>query len=171
MRAHAQFRPLTWRQQHPYVLADRMEDMTDPEAVRTDPRGDREVALYGYLRGCALKPGMQLHLAGLGDVSVAQVTALPDPCPLPGTLKRRSLDSKERLLYAPMSDVGRMVYDKDAMYVTLPDHKARAHPAPDAGISERAPAPELRPRRARRSTSRARRRTAPERAQPRPRRP
>ena len=27
------FRPLIWRNSHPYVLADRMEDVTDPAAV------------------------------------------------------------------------------------------------------------------------------------------
>lgn len=28
------FRPLTWRTTHPHILADRMEDITDPEKVR-----------------------------------------------------------------------------------------------------------------------------------------
>lgn len=118
----AKFRPLTWRQQHPYVVGDRFEDMTDPEAVRQDPACSRTVALYGFVRGANLKPGMQMHLCGVGDVPMAEVAALPDPCPLPDKVKKRSLDGKERLLYAPMSDVGRLVYDKDAMYINLPDH-------------------------------------------------
>ena len=54
-----QFRPLAWRQQHPYLVADRFEDMTEPEAVRADPSCDRTVAIYGYVRGANLKPGMQ----------------------------------------------------------------------------------------------------------------
>lgn len=97
--------------------------MTDPEAVRLDSGCGRTVALYGYVRGSNLKPGMQMHLCGVGDVSMAEVAALPDPCPLPDKVKKRSLDGKERLLYAPMSDVGRLVYDKDAMYINLPDHQ------------------------------------------------
>ena len=44
-----------------------------------------------------------MHLAGVGDYSVAEVAALPDPCPLPSQLKKRSLNERERLLYAPMS--------------------------------------------------------------------
>lgn len=32
------FRPLTWRNSHPYLLADRFEDLTDPEKKRTDPK-------------------------------------------------------------------------------------------------------------------------------------
>lgn len=44
---------------------------------------------------------------------------LPDPCPLPEKEKKRSLNQKERLIYAPMSGVGGLVYDKDAVYIDL----------------------------------------------------
>lgn len=44
---------------------------------------------------------------------------LPDPCPLPEQLKKRSLNAKERLIYAPMSGVGGVMYDKDAVYIDL----------------------------------------------------
>ena len=54
-----------------------------------------------------------------------EVSALPDPCPLPGTAKKRSLNERERLLYAPMADVGGLLYDKDAVYIDVPDWKAR----------------------------------------------
>ena len=53
--------------QHPYLLADRFEDLTAEESVRQDPLCDRRIALFGYLRGCNLKPGMHVHLAGVGD--------------------------------------------------------------------------------------------------------
>ena len=108
--------------QHPYLVADRFEDMTSLEAVRQEPLCDRRIALFGYLRSCNLKAGMRVHLAGVGDFDMAEVSSLPDPCPLPGAMKRRSLDERERLLYAPMSDVGRLLYDKDAMYVNIADH-------------------------------------------------
>lgn len=55
---------------------------------------------------------------------VADVQALPDPCPLPGSQKKRSLNERERLLYAPMADVGGLLYDKDAVYIDIPDWKA-----------------------------------------------
>ena len=48
---------------------------------------------------------------------------MPDPCPLPGANKKRSLNEKERLLYAPMADVGGLLYDKDAVYIDIPDWK------------------------------------------------
>ena len=52
------------------------------------------------------------------EAEVMQV--LPDPCPLPDTVKKKGLSDKEKLLYAPMADVGGMLYDKDAVYIDLP---------------------------------------------------
>lgn len=100
------FRPLVWQTSHPYVLVDRMEDLTDPERFRTDPRCDRTVSLYGYLRGTHLKNKGQVHIPGVGDFEVADVNFLPDPCSLPDAQKKRALNEKERLLYAPMAGVG-----------------------------------------------------------------
>uniref|UniRef100_A0A8D3E317 Bms1-type G domain-containing protein n=1 Tax=Scophthalmus maximus TaxID=52904 RepID=A0A8D3E317_SCOMX len=114
------FRPLVWQTSHPYVLVDRMEDLTDPERVRTEPKCDRTVSLYGYLRGTNLKNKGQVHVPGVGDFQVADVNFLPDPCPLPDAQKKRALNEKERLLYAPMAGVGGVVYDKDAVYIDLP---------------------------------------------------
>uniref|UniRef100_A0A8B9L4N4 BMS1 ribosome biogenesis factor n=1 Tax=Astyanax mexicanus TaxID=7994 RepID=A0A8B9L4N4_ASTMX len=114
------FRPLLWQSSHPYVVADRMEDLTDPEAIRLDPKCDRTVSLYGYLRGTFLKNKGQVHIPGVGDFSVEDISFIPDPCPLPETLKKRALNEKERLLYAPMAGVGGLVYDKDAVYIDMP---------------------------------------------------
>uniref|UniRef100_A0A1A7YMN0 BMS1-like, ribosome assembly protein n=1 Tax=Iconisemion striatum TaxID=60296 RepID=A0A1A7YMN0_9TELE len=119
------FRPLVWQTSHPYVLVDRLEDLTDPEKVRTDSKCDRTVSLYGYLRGAHLKNKSQLHIPGVGDFQVSDVNFLPDPCPLPDAQKKRALNEKERLLYAPMAGVGGLVYDKDAVYIDLPASHAR----------------------------------------------
>ena len=54
------------------------QDITPPERVRADPKCDREVTVYGYARGCNLKPGARMHLAGVGDYPVrAQLTLGP----------------------------------------------------------------------------------------------
>ena len=37
--------------------------------------------------------------------------------PLPKTIKKRSLNQKERLIYAPLTGHGGMLYDKDAVYL------------------------------------------------------
>lgn len=44
-----------------------MEDLTDPEAIRLDPKCDRTVSLYGYLRGTFLKNKGQVHIPGKTD--------------------------------------------------------------------------------------------------------
>lgn len=77
------FRPLTWRNSHPYVLADRFEDVTHPDAIQRNPKVDRTVYMYGYTRGTHLKPWHKLHLAGVGDFFVGELTPLSDPLPLP----------------------------------------------------------------------------------------
>lgn len=63
-------RPLSWRLSHPYVLVDRVEEMTPAEHVRQEPGCDREVALYGYVRGCNLRGTDRVHLAGVGDFGI-----------------------------------------------------------------------------------------------------
>ena len=57
--------------------------------------------------------------AGCGDYIIKNMNYLPDPCPTPTMEKRRSLNVKERVIYAPMSGVGGIVYDKDAVYIDM----------------------------------------------------
>ncbi|KAH9519773.1 Glycoside hydrolase 2 (Mannanase, beta-galactosidase) [Bulinus truncatus] len=111
--------PLIWRASHPYVLADRMEDITNPESIRQNPKCDRVVSLYGYMRGTNMKTKSMVHIAGCGDYVIKTMTFLHDPCPTPQMEKRRSLNKRERLIYAPMSGVGGIVYDKDAVYIDM----------------------------------------------------
>ncbi|KAK4778594.1 hypothetical protein SAY86_006122 [Trapa natans] len=116
------FHASSWRSAHPYLVADRFEDVTPPEKVQKNRKCDRNVTLYGYLRGCNLKKGAKVHIAGVGDYSLAGVTSLADPCPLPSAAKKKGLRDKEKLFYAPMSGVGELVYDKDAVYININDH-------------------------------------------------
>ena len=115
-----QYRPLVWRNTHPYVVVDRHEDITHPNKVADDPSCGRSVTFYGYVRGTNLKPGMKVHLIGVGDFSMTQVSALPDPCPLPDyENKKTSLKTKDSLLFAPLSNVGAVSFDKDAVYIDI----------------------------------------------------
>ncbi|XP_022765573.1 ribosome biogenesis protein BMS1 homolog isoform X2 [Durio zibethinus] len=116
------FPPLSWRTSHPYMLIDRFEDVTPPNRVQMNNKCDRNVTLYGYLRGCNLKKGTKVHIAGVGDFSLAGVTGLSDPCPLPSAAKKKGLRDKEKLFYAPMSGLGDLLYDKDAVYININDH-------------------------------------------------
>ncbi|CAG9538438.1 unnamed protein product [Cercopithifilaria johnstoni] len=112
------FRPLVWRTSHPYVYCDRYEDLTDAELLREKPLANRTISLYGWVRGTFLKNHAAVHIPGMGDLMIKDVTALPDPCPLPSKEKmKRSLNEKERIIYAPFSGLGGIVYDKDAIYI------------------------------------------------------
>nr|CAD7429655.1 unnamed protein product [Timema monikensis] len=115
------------------VIVDRLEDMTAPEMVRQDFKTDRKVCLYGFVRGVPLNKTASVHIPGkagytsCGDLRVHDVAFLPDPCPLPDKLKKRTLVEKERLIYAPFSGVGGVVYDKDAVYVELGGSHSHRH--------------------------------------------
>lgn len=123
-------RPLIWRNSHPYCLADRMLDVTAPTKIEENPKCDRTIALYGYLRGTNFPAdGARVHIPGVGDLSVSAIEALPDPCPTPfmdqaiakasGKAGRRRLGEKQKVLFAPMSDVGGVLVDKDAVYIDV----------------------------------------------------
>ena len=146
------FRPLIWRNSHSYVLVDRIEDRTNEEKLRQDPFTDRKAIFYGYVRGTFLKDNLKVCVAGAGDYRVKSVKSLPDPCPLPDKTKARKvgignrptvgglysypqpplttvlmlqLGEKQKLLYAPMSDIGDIIMDADAMYIEIPDAHVR----------------------------------------------
>ncbi|KAG6895988.1 hypothetical protein C0992_011030 [Termitomyces sp. T32_za158] len=127
------FRPLVFRNAHTYVLADRIEDLTPREQIRTSGgKCDRTVTMYGYVRGTHLRTGARVHVPGVGDLAVKSVEALGDPCPLPGTdpeqEKKRKLSEKKKLvLHAPMSDVGGVTYDKDAVWINVPGSFTRGN--------------------------------------------
>ncbi|KAF5291301.1 hypothetical protein FQA39_LY03452 [Lamprigera yunnana] len=112
-------RQLNWKSTHSYLLGDRYEDLTNQELVRKNSKCNRSISLYGYIRGIPLNKNLSIHIAGVGDFPIADISYLPDPCPLPETIKKRALIEKEKLVYAPFSGVGGIVYDKDAVYVEL----------------------------------------------------
>lgn len=140
------FRPLKWRNEHPYLLADRVTDLTHPALIEKNNKIDRKVAIYGYLHGTPLSAtDARVHIAGVGDFTVSSIEKLPDPCPTPyfeqrledlerekqkeaekngevvakTTRRRKRLDDKQKIIYAPMSDVGGVLVDKDAVYIDV----------------------------------------------------
>eukprot|EP00871_Galdieria_phlegrea_P002688 jgi/Galph1/341/GphlegSOOS_G5049.1 len=124
------FRIISWRNEHPFILVDRLEDKT-PENATGDSL--RTVAFFGYLRGTYLRApqssSFQMHLPGVGDVSVSKVEMLADPCPAPGAAQasgqKKRLSNKERSIHAPMGEVSGISYDQDAIYINLPKQTIR----------------------------------------------
>jgi len=127
------FRPLIFRNSHPYMLADRFEDLTPRETVRLTPSCDRTVAVWGYIRGIPLRPPSdnvtpKVHVPGSGVDSffITKMTGLDDPCPLPTaeSEKRRKIAEKHKLVHAPMSGGagGAVVFDGDTVWVNTTNH-------------------------------------------------
>jgi ribosome biogenesis protein BMS1 len=122
-------RPLVWRNSHPYTVIDSFRDVTHPTKIEEDPKCDRTVVLSGYLRGTNFAAnGQRVHIPGLGDYSISEMEALPDPCPTPymdqavakatGKSGRKRLDEKEKKLHAPMSDKSGLKIDGDTIWIT-----------------------------------------------------
>lgn len=137
------FRPLIWRNQHPHFLVDRLEDLTSESKIEeSNGKCSRNMAFYGYLRGTRFKPDTRVHIPGLGDWDISSIKKLPDPCELPnsgqnlkdGKSKRKRLDEKQKLIYAPMSDVGGILYDKDAVYISVPGNFSKSSERKDANL-------------------------------------
>lgn len=160
------FRPLKWRNEHPYLLADRVTDLTHPETISQNPKSDRRVAIYGYLHGTPLAyTNAHVHIAGVGDYHAHSVEKLPDPCPTPyfeqkldeiererakaaaeageevaqpRRRRRKRLEDKQKIIYAPMSDVGGVLMDRDAVYIDVGNKQAfNAEENEDKGEGEK----------------------------------
>lgn len=112
-------------------MVDRHEDVTNPNTVEEDPECERTVTFYGYVRGSNMKSNTRVHLIGVGDFDISEVSVLPDPCPMPDREREIKSLRKEALLFAPLANVGVVSFDSDAVYIdigkanyTKPEHLA-----------------------------------------------
>ncbi|KAL7076506.1 hypothetical protein ACQ4LE_004687 [Meloidogyne hapla] len=115
----AKLRPILWRNAHPYLVCDRVEDLTDPEEINQDPKISRKVCFYGYVRGVHIKDRSAVHIPGLGDACINNISILPDPCPLPENQKKRTLNEREQIIYAPFSGLRGLVFDQNEVYIDV----------------------------------------------------
>lgn len=65
------------------MLVDRHEDITHPNVTDKDPKCNRSITFYGYIRGSHIKAGMKVHLIGVGDFNMSDISTIIDPCPIP----------------------------------------------------------------------------------------
>jgi ribosome biogenesis protein BMS1 len=109
--------PLTWRNSHPYMIVDHYEDVTDPSQIKKNPKVNRKLLMYGWTRGTNWNCKQNVHFLGVGDFNIDKVGKIEDPCPI--SFKRKSLNEKDKNLFAPMSDVGNLVFEQNETYTTL----------------------------------------------------
>ena len=108
-----------FRQNHPYLLCDRYE------VTVTNDDDENVVSFFGYVRGNHFSKNVNVHVNGLGDFAVDNVTQMDDPCPIEvveakGKVKR-TLKRKDRNLYAPYCNVNTLEYDRQNGYITIPE--------------------------------------------------
>lgn len=129
---------LSWRVQHSYMVTDRFD------VVETQQDPDKNlVSFYGYVRGTYLDKNQRVHINGLGDHEIESLTRVDDPCPieLKRTVKEkqsihavekatgivskkiRNLKDKEKVIYAPFSNLGNLNFEKATGYITIPDQQ------------------------------------------------
>jgi ribosome biogenesis protein BMS1 len=79
-------RPLTWRVNHAYMVADKFDVIETP-----DDSVNNTVSFYGYVRGTYLEKHSRIHLNGLGDFDIKGITKVEDPCTIEAkkTVKQR----------------------------------------------------------------------------------
>ena len=112
-----------WRNTHSCVFFDRFEDLTNPDEVAKDPKQNRSIAFYGYVRGHPLKAHQLVHIPGLGDFPVAHISIQEDPCTpfekgaANKASRMRHLSAKHKKMYAPYCDAAAMGYDENAVFL------------------------------------------------------
>jgi ribosome biogenesis protein BMS1 len=61
-------KPLSWRVQHSYVVADRFDVIETP-----DNQENNTVSFFGYVRGTYLDKHQRIHVNGLGDYEIKSI--------------------------------------------------------------------------------------------------
>lgn len=99
------------------------------------------MSVFGYVRGTYLDKHQRVHVNGLGDFDIMNIQRIDDPCPVElkktvkqkqaeheaekeGLIKKskkRNLKDKERILYAPYSNIGTLNFEKNSGYINIPD--------------------------------------------------
>ena len=93
-------RPSDWRTGHPYMLVDRLEDVTNPRLIDENKEVPRVISLYGWLRGAPVEASFSkllVHIPGLGDFPISECTRQQDPCPTPAQLMQSSATKEEAI--------------------------------------------------------------------------
>lgn len=130
-------KPLSWRVNHSYIVADRLDII---ETQHEDEKYNT-VTAFGYIRGTYLDKHLRVHVNGLGDYEIKNIQKIEDPCPievkktvkqrqaehqaekqgLVKKTKKRNLKDRERVLYAPYTNIGAMNFEKTTGYINIPD--------------------------------------------------
>ena len=117
-----------------------MADRIDMIETQQDSENNT-VSVFGYVRGTYLDKHQRIHVNGLGDFDIKNVQKMDDPCPIElkktvkqkqaeheaekqGLIKpkkKRNLKDKEKVLYAPYTNIGAVNFENTTGYINIPD--------------------------------------------------
>jgi hypothetical protein len=61
-------------------------------------------------------------MVGVGDLTVLSMEEQNDPCEVvPSESKHRTLKKQDRVIYAPMTNLGFMSFEASGGFITIPD--------------------------------------------------
>lgn len=83
------YRPIQWRCNNSYVIADRIGITKDKE--------EYHYQFYGYIRGCPFKEKL-IHIPGKGTYNILNKEIIQDPCHVS---EGKVLDRERKMFYAP----------------------------------------------------------------------
>jgi len=105
------FTPVRWKSEHSFVLADRFERAADDK-----------ITFWGYVRGCTYRINDRVHVVGVGDHYIESMVEVSDPCEIETKGNgMRSLKKKDKLIYAPMTNLGFMNFEATGGFITIPE--------------------------------------------------
>jgi ribosome biogenesis protein BMS1 len=117
-----------WKSIHPHIVVDRYENLTDGRHTDED---NCKIAFFGYIRGCSYRFTDNVHITGLGapneelegdgDATEAPKDELGVSALRRSSKKKRNLKQNEKIIYAPMSNLGFLNYEQSSGYITIPD--------------------------------------------------
>ncbi|VWU53195.1 small ribosomal subunit assembling AARP2 protein, partial [Hepatocystis sp. ex Piliocolobus tephrosceles] len=127
---------ISWRNEHGYVLGIRINtDSIVSEIVPTEHNDEKNksdenkfynfiqnsdntisVFIEGYVYGSKIYKNQLMHIPSIGNVKINDLVILEDPFILDEKKKNANI-------YAPMSDVGNVMFNLDDMYIHIPNNK------------------------------------------------
>lgn len=109
------FTPVRWKSEHSFILADRFE---------RNPNNSEQLSFWGYVRGCTYRINDRAHVVGVGDYYIESIEEVNDPCEGgsgDSENKMRTLKKKEKIIYAPMTNLGFMNFEASGGFISIPD--------------------------------------------------
>ena len=125
---------LPFRQKYPYLICDKFITYYNNNNNSNSLADNKNlnsiedlytVSFFGYIRGNHFNINSNVYIIGLEDYSIDSIKIIEDPCPYQTVevsgLVKRTLKQKEKVLFAPWSNVNNIEFDRKEGYISIPE--------------------------------------------------